>query len=71
MRFAQLAEKAAFLKNDKSEVKTMCKIPEELQKETLLNNIRSLMKTMKLTAQQAMEALEIPPAKQKELLLLI
>ena len=49
----------------------MCKIPEELQKETLLNNIRSLMKTMKLTAQQAMEALEIPPAKQKELLLLI
>ena len=56
----------------------MCKIMEEVfkeeleagrneaKKENLLENIRSLMKNMKWTIQQAMDALEIPKDKQNE-----
>ena len=38
----------------------------ETKKETLLNSIRNLMETMKCTAQQAMDALEVPADKQEE-----
>lgn len=48
----------------------MCKIMEELQneakQETLLDNIRSLMETLNLTAKQALDALKVPVDKQKE-----
>ena len=48
----------------------MCKLIEDLQeeakKENLLDNIRNLMETMNLTAQQAMNALKVPVNKQKE-----
>ena len=43
----------------------------EAKKETLLDNIRSLMETMKWTAQQAMDALKIPVDKQEEYVELI
>ena len=43
----------------------------EGEKNNLLENIRSLMKTLKLTAQQAMEALQVPEDKQDELRALI
>ena len=36
------------------------------EKETKLDNIRSLMETMNFSAQQAMDALKIPADKQKE-----
>ena len=53
----------------------MCQIMEELleetKKETLLDNIRSLMRKMKWTAQQAMDALDVPVDKQKEYIALI
>ena len=66
-------------KGNKREVRKMCKLMEDLQneardegkKETLLDNIRSLMETMNLTAQQAMNALKIPADKQKEYVELI
>ena len=41
------------------------------EKETKLDNIRSLMETMNFSAQQAMDALKIPADKQKEYLALI
>lgn len=75
MKHKQLAERVSFLKGNKREVRKMCKLMEELQeeakKETLLDNIRSLMETMNLTAQQAMNALKIPADKQKEYVELI
>ena len=74
MKHKQLAERVSFLKGNKREVRKMCKLMEELQneardegkKENLLDNIRSLMETMNLTAQQAMNALKVPVNKQKE-----
>lgn len=70
MKHRQLAERVAFIKNNEQEEKKMCKImediKEEVRKENLLDNIRSLMETMKWTAQQAMDALKIPADKQKE-----
>ena len=75
MKHKQLAERVSFLKGNKREVRKMCKLMEELQeeakKETLLDNIRSLMKKLNMTAQQAMEILEVPDDKQKEYLALI
>lgn len=75
MKHKQLAERVSFLKGNKREVRKMCKLMEELQeeakKETLLDNIRSLMETMNLTAQQAMNALKISADKQKEYVELI
>ena len=43
----------------------------EAKKKTHLHSIRSLMETMNMTAQQAMDALKIPADKQKEYLALI
>ena len=43
----------------------------ETEKTTLIKNIRSLMKTLNLTAQQAMDALQISADKQKEYISLI
>ena len=43
----------------------------ETKKTMLVENIRSLMKTMKMTAQEAMDALQVPKDKQKEYLSLI
>ena len=79
MRHRQLAERVSFLKENKSEARKMCEILEELQneareegkKETLLDDIRSLMETLNLTAQQAMSALKVPADKQKEYIALI
>ena len=41
-------------------------IRQESKAENCIENIRSLMKTLKLTAQQAMEALQIPPQEQEK-----
>lgn len=79
MRHRQLAERVSFLKDNKREVRKMCKIMEELQnearnegkKETFIKNIRSLMKKLNLTAQQAMDALDVPADEQKEYVALI
>ena len=43
----------------------------EAEKNTLLDNIRSLMETMNMTAKQAMEALRVPAEKQEEYVTLI
>lgn len=79
MKHKQLAERVSFLKGNKREVRKMCKLMEELQneareeakKETLLDNIRNLMQKLNMTAQQAMEILEVPADKQKEYVVLI
>ena len=55
----EAAEKAAKVATEKAEVTTFIK------------NIRSLMKTMRWTAKQAMDALQVPPDKQKEYMPLI
>ena len=71
MRHHQLAKRVKFLKDNKSGVRKMCKIIEDLQneskKEILLDSIRNLMETMALTAEQAMNALKLPADKQNEL----
>ena len=43
------------------------KATEETKKDTLIKNIRSLMKKLNITAQQAMDILEIPTNEQKNI----
>ena len=71
-----LADKARYLKKDPKGVDIMCKAMEDLREESIqrgidqtrIENIKSLMKTLKLTAQQAMDALLIPVSEQPKYL---
>ena len=87
MRHKQLAERVSFLKENKSEVDSMSSIISEIFKDeiaeatqkaaveskekNLIANIRSLMKKLNLTAQQAMDALEVPENEQEKYIALI
>ncbi len=79
MRHRQLAERVKFLKDNRSEVRKMCKIIEDLfaeelaeskkesEKKSKLEDIRNAMKSWGLTAEAAMNGLKISPELQKEL----
>ena len=79
MRHKQLAERAHFVKTNRGELIKMGNYSDEVEergrlegrregeKNNLLENIRSLMETMKWTTQQAMDALKVPAEKQDEL----
>lgn len=78
-----LAERMKYLKEDQGGVQSMCEVMEELVKEgreqgiergkieTLVASIHNLMKTMNLTAKQAMDALLVPPAEQEKIAALL
>ena len=63
-----LAEKARYLKTDPKGVDIMCKAMEDLREESIqrgidqnrVESIKSIMKKLQYTAQQAMDLLEIP-----------
>ena len=67
MKTPLLAEKARYLKTDPKGVDIMCKAMEDLREESIqrgidqnrVESIKNLMQTLKLTAQQAMDALSI------------
>ena len=87
MRHKQLADRVSFLKESKGEVDSMSSIISEIFKDeiaevaekaeaegkekNLIENIRSLMETLNLTAQQAMNALKVPANEQSKYLALI
>ena len=84
MRHKQLADRVAFLKENRGEVSKMSSsiIAEffkdeiaaaeaEGKEKNLIENIRSLMKKLNMTAQQAMDILEVPANEQEKYLALI
>ncbi len=87
MRHKQLADRVKFLKENKGEVGRMNNIiaeifkdeiaearektAEETKQNTLIENIRSMMKKLNLTPQQAMDILEIPANEQNKYFTLI
>ena len=64
MNYALLADRVRYFKEDEEGVQAMCKIFEdygkELTKETLLSHLRTIMETMHLTVEEAMDALRVP-----------
>jgi len=68
MNYTILADRVRYFKEDKEGLQTMCKIFEDFGKEvakevakgTLLENIKSLMLNLNFTAEQAMDALDVP-----------
>ena len=76
MKTPLLAEKARYLKTDPKGVELMCKAMEELREQSYqrgieqnrVESIKSIMETLKLTAEQAMAALKIPAADQSKYL---
>lgn len=46
----------------------MCEIIESVAEKTRITDIKNLMQTLKLTAEQAMDALKIPTAEQANLI---
>lgn len=67
MNFELMAERTRYFKENPEGVSRMCKIIEDMRNETrdettervILQSIKSLMETMKLTADQAMDALKV------------
>ena len=57
MNFKPMAERTRYLKENPEGVRQMCKVMEDMRNETaetvLLQSIKNLMETMKLTADQA------------------
>ena len=72
MKTKLLADKARYLKKDPKGVESMCvemeKMRDEVEQRTKAADIKTVMKKLKYTAQQAMEFLEIPAADQKKYL---
>ena len=64
MHYKELADKVRYFKEDEKGVATMCKVMEDMRnentKQVMVNNIQSIMKNLKLTVEQAMDALSIP-----------
>ncbi|MDO5108252.1 MAG: hypothetical protein Q4D39_08245, partial [Coriobacteriaceae bacterium] len=68
-----LRERVKYLKRDPKGVDEMRRVSEEIYNEgreegaqdNLLNNVRSMVKNLKMTAQQAMDVLEVPKAEQQ------
>ena len=64
MHYPELADRVNALKNSEEEVKKMCQAMEityqEGQRDSTLRNLKSLMRKMDLSADEAMDALEIP-----------
>lgn len=63
MNFDLIAERTRYLKENPEGVEKMCKVMEDMRNEvvqrTVLQNIKNLMETMKLSAEQAMDALKV------------
>ena len=67
-----LAERTRFFKRSPEGRKIMCEVMEQLRDESIqrgidqtrIESIKSIMETLKLTAQQAMDALKIPKGEQ-------
>ena len=74
MSFPLMKEAAKYYKENPEGVEFMCKAFEEVRDESYnrgmqqkeFSNIKSLMRTLKLSPKQAMDALSIPPEDQKK-----
>jgi hypothetical protein len=66
------AEASRYYKENPKGVETVCKIIEEMcdeiKERTKLEDIRTIMKNLKLTAEQAMKALAIPASDKEKYL---
>ena len=68
MYYPVLADRVRYFKEDEKGVTVMCKAMEDMRNEAVERNtvelLKNLMETMKMTAQQAVDALKIPLDKQ-------
>ena len=68
----ELASITRYFKEDPEGVRYMCKAMEDMKNETkdntIIENIRKLMDTVKWSAEQAMDALKIPADEQSKYL---
>lgn len=67
MQIREFAEQVHYYKRTEGGLHTMCEIMEEFAEERTLQFIKILMETMKLSAEQAMDALKIPADLRKKL----
>ena len=69
MHYLELANKVRYFKEDEKGVTAMCKVMEDMRNESarnmMVNNIIQLMSNLKLTIEQAMDALSVPQAQRR------
>ncbi len=72
INFELMAQRTRYLKETPKGVSEMCKVIEEMRKETadrvLLQTMRNIMDTLKLTAEQALDAMKISDADREKYL---
>ena len=70
MNFDLIAERTRYLKENPEGVNEMCKVLEDMRNEaverSILQTIRNLMETLKLSAEDAMAAMKIPDAERRK-----
>lgn len=70
MNFDLMAERTRYLKENPEGVNEMCKVLEDMRNEaverSILQTIRNLMETLKLSAEDAMAAMKIPDAERRK-----
>ena len=74
MYYSELADKVRYFKEDEKGLDAMCKVIEDMRKETAQKtreqtqviNIKTIMSKMKFTVEQAMDLLDIPQAEQAD-----
>lgn len=83
IRDEMLRKRVQYLKRDPEGVREMCRISEEIYNEgmlagieqgardKLLENVRSMVKNLRITAQQALDALDVPKSEQARYLTLL
>ena len=69
MHYKALADKVRYFKEDEKGVAAMCKVMEDMRfeesKKTKVIDIENLMRNLKLTVEQAMDALSVPQAQRE------
>ena len=69
IHYKELADKVRYFKEDEKGVATMCKVMEDMRNEESKKNkvidIVNLMRNLKLSVEQAMDALSIPQAQRE------
>ncbi len=70
MNFDLMAKRTRYLKENPEGVNEMCKVLEDMRNEaverSILQTIRNLMETLKLSAEDAMAAMKIPDAERRK-----
>lgn len=64
----KIAAKTRYFKETKEGVAYMCKVMEDMRNDVYVDSVRSLMKTLKLSLEQAIDAISVPDSDRERII---